>query len=325
MNQTISVIVPVYNVEKYLPQCLDSLCRQTYQDLEIIVVDDGSTDNSGMICDQYEQKDGRIHVVHQKNGGAANAKNTALRLASGDYLTFADSDDFVEPGAYAYMLQQLQNHQADVIQCGHKKIFRDHDTIAVPDAEPTVLHAEEFLKMFTTDWKCGLLWNKLYRRELFQGIFFEEGHIIDDEYFTYQGMMNAEKIICASHIVYNYRMRKSSVMASRSSRERIVLDRLDFLQKRRKNILGRYPHLKMCYDDHYANSMLLLLKDAYATPQSVHQAQSQIRSFLSEKPAPQIGMRMKLQLFHAGHQTLSKAFRNCDPQTAQQDLAQYFD
>ena len=99
MKDVISVIVPVYNVSAYLPECLDSILSQDYEKLEVILIDDGSTDDSGAICDAYAQRDNRIRVIHQKNGGAAAAKNAGLRAATGEYLSFADSDDFLEPGA----------------------------------------------------------------------------------------------------------------------------------------------------------------------------------------------------------------------------------
>ena len=116
MNQTISVIVPVYNVETYLPHCVSSILSQDYEDLEVILIDDGSTDASGRICDQYAEKDPRVRVIHQNNGGAAAAKNTGLRLASGDYLTFADSDDYLEPGAYGFLMKTLLETNADAVQ-----------------------------------------------------------------------------------------------------------------------------------------------------------------------------------------------------------------
>ena len=110
MKDVISVIVPVYNVSAYLPECLDSILSQDYEKLEVILIDDGSTDDSGAICDAYAQRDNRIRVIHQNNGGAAAAKNAGLRAAAGEYLSFADSDDFLEPGAYAYMMSLLKEN-----------------------------------------------------------------------------------------------------------------------------------------------------------------------------------------------------------------------
>ena len=124
MNQTISVIVPVYNVEAYLPQCVDSILHQDYPDLEVILIDDGSTDHSGEICDRYATADSRIRVIHQKNGGAAAAKNAGLRIAAGEYLSFVDSDDYLEPNVYGFMLETLLDNQADAVQFSFREVFR---------------------------------------------------------------------------------------------------------------------------------------------------------------------------------------------------------
>lgn len=299
MDEKISVIVPVYNVEAYVGPCLDSLLNQTYSNLEILVVDDGSTDCSGIICDEYAEKDARIHVVHQANGGAASAKNTALRLATGELLAFADSDDIVETDAYTYMVEQLHIYNADVVQCGFYNFYSDHRELHEVSDQPHIFDTEEYLKKYTEDWTCGLLWDKLYRKKLFDGIFFETGHKIDDEFFTYRGVMNAKKIAYLPKPVYNYRMRKSSVMSSESSKKQIVLDRLAFASTRRTDVLAVFPSLKDCYDDHYANFLLLLLCDPNATEKSAQLIKKHIKLFLSEKPAPAISLRMKIQLYRA--------------------------
>ena len=125
VNQTISVIVPVYNVAQYLSQCVSSILSQDYGDLEVILIDDGSTDASGEICDQYAAKDSRVRVIHQKNGGAAAAKNAGLRLASGDYLVFADSDDYLEPGAYGFLMKTLLETNADAVQGSFREVYQN--------------------------------------------------------------------------------------------------------------------------------------------------------------------------------------------------------
>ena len=125
MNNTISTIIPVYNVSTYISECMESILSQDYPDLEIILVDDGSTDDSGRICDAYAQRDNRIQVIHQPNGGAAAAKNAGLRVASGEYLSFVDSDDSLEPGAYAHMVQLMEAHGADIVQCAFRDVFKD--------------------------------------------------------------------------------------------------------------------------------------------------------------------------------------------------------
>ena len=121
--KTVSVVIPVYNVEKYLPECLDSVIDQTYKNLQIIIVDDGSTDSSGKICDEYAEKDNRIIVVHQKNAGAGAAKNTALKIADGKYLAFVDSDDFLELDAFEHMVSILAKNSADIVQCCYRDVF----------------------------------------------------------------------------------------------------------------------------------------------------------------------------------------------------------
>lgn len=283
MKATISVIVPVYNVEAYLPACLDSLLAQTYKALQIILVDDGSTDQSGAICDAYAAKDSRIRVIHQKNGGAANAKNTGLRVATGEYLAFADSDDYLEPDAYAYMAEQLQAHGADVIQCGYRNVFTDHtgDCVTLQAAQP--FDTEEYLLRFTKDWTCGLLWDKLYRRQLFEDIFFEEGHKIDDEFFTYRGIMNAGKILYDPKIVYNYRQRGSGVTLSATNGSRIVMDKLCYLPVRRELVTARFPGLKRAFDLHYLNMLLLLAKDPFATAESLQREKKLLGAYFREK------------------------------------------
>ena len=143
----ISVIIPVYNVEKYISQCLDSVCNQTNRDLEIILVDDGSTDASGKICDEYACHDKRIHVIHQKNSGAAAAKNAGLRVASGEYLSFVDSDDFLELNAYYYMIQIMQTQNADVVQCSYRDVFKNYVKDHI--LKDTTLNQIDFLTLFT--------------------------------------------------------------------------------------------------------------------------------------------------------------------------------
>ena len=285
MKDTISVIVPVYNVADYLPQCLDSLLAQTYPALEILLIDDGSTDHSGQICDDYAGKDSRIRVIHQKNGGAANAKNTGLRMATGEYLAFVDSDDWIEPDAYAYMMEQLKKQGADVIQCGFRNIYTDHTEDHFTTATLQQYQTEEYLLRYTTDWTCGLLWDKLYLKVLFEGIFFEEGNKIDDEFFTYRGIMNAKKIIHSPNIIYNYRQRGSSVTLNPTSGARIVMDKLSYLPVRKERIIAKFPELRRAFDLHFLNMLLLLARDPYATRESLDREKKLLGDYFREKDA----------------------------------------
>ena len=271
MEKTISVIVPVYNVASYLPQCMESLLNQSYKALEIILIDDGSTDDSPALCDGYARLDKRVRVIHQNNGGAASAKNAGLHIATGEYLTFVDSDDYLELDAYAFMVAAMETHGADVVQCGYRDVFT-HSQINRLSSDETVKYTKiDYLRRYTQDWTCALLWDKLYKRSLFGGVFFEEGHIVDDEFFTYQGIMNAQMVIYLPRIVYNYRKRKSSVTGRLDYRQRTILDKLDYLQKRRKNVTDRFPILKPDFEKHYVNMLLWLAFDSYSTEESIRQ------------------------------------------------------
>lgn len=297
MDEKISIIVPVYNVQSYLVECIESLIKQEYSNVEIILIDDGSTDCSGNICDEYAQKDNRITVIHQKNGGAANAKNTGLKYATGKYLAFVDSDDFVEHDAYVYMLAKLKKSDADIIQCSFRDIYqnRTKDQIMLQDEQ--VFDVVSYLNRYTFDWTCGLLWDKLYRRELFESIFFEEGHTVDDEFFTYQGVMNAKKIVHDPKIVYNYRKRKSSVTAKREYRENTVLDKLDYLVKRKNRVIDKFPVLKQNFNKHFLYMLLWLSTDAYASKRSIQITKKYLKEYFSENSIFSIEWRILIPLF----------------------------
>lgn len=267
----ISVIVPIYGVEKYLEECIESLIGQTYGELEIILIDDGSRDGCGAICDRYAQLDSRIIAVHQKNGGAAAARNAGLRLASGEYISFVDGDDYLEPHAYKTMLDAMLSSDADIV---HGQLqYRYTNAVKVHDGskEVTTFTAPAYLLHFQDDWTCSLSTIKLFRRHVLAGVYYEEGHWIDDEFFTYRGVMNAEKIVYIPTVVYNYRQRASSVMHNRDTKtvEAKCDDIFAFLEKRRKDVIGRFPELKTPYNNYYAQYLLWLSKSDMATKHTV--------------------------------------------------------
>lgn len=283
MKSVISVIVPVYNVASYLPECLDSILSQDYEKLDVILIDDGSTDASGAICDDCARRDSRVRVIHQKNSGAAAAKNAGLRAADGEYLCFADSDDYLEPGAYGYMVSLLKEYDADIVRCAFRNVFRTRTEPHLTEQSRCVIDGKAFLTQFATDWACGLLWNKLYKRELFDGVFFEEGHKIDDEYFTYQGVMNAARVVCDPGIVYNYRQRASSVMKSPEAKAQIAIDRVDFMAKRRQKVVRRFPELRREFDLSFVDALTYLPDCPDNTPQSIDLIKRYARAYFLER------------------------------------------
>lgn len=311
MNEKkISVIVPIYNVKKYLSHCINSILKQSYNQLEIILIDDGSTDGSGELCDQYARMDERIRVIHQENGGAASAKNTGLRIATGEYLSFVDSDDFLADEAYKYMVEQIELYHADVIQCSFNNIYLDCSREHITADNFLKFSKVDYLRLFTTDWTCGLLWDKLYRRKLFEGIWFEEGHKIDDEFFTYQGIMNADCIIHSPRIVYNYRKRKSSVMLRTESQRKIVLDKLEYLEKRRLKIVTKYPELRQDFDYHFLSMLVILSKDAAATKESIKITKQMLKQYFMGDMHCKVDFSLRRQLFWLQHGSVDRILQS---------------
>lgn len=323
MKDVISVIVPVYNVAAYLRQCLDSVLGQDYEKLEVILIDDGSKDASGAVCDEYAARDSRVKVIHQENAGAAAAKNAGLRVASGEYLSFVDSDDYLEPGAYGYMLGLLQDSGADVVQCAFRDVYvgRSEDRIFREGriGEDKIA----YLSRLPEDWTCSLLRNKLYKRKLYDGIFFEEGHRIDDEYFTYQGIMNAEKIVCDDRVVYNYRRRVSGAMASPAAREKLIYDRADSMCKRREKVKQRFPELKKTYDRTYLDALGYLAKSPDNSVESIKMLKKRLKKYLLESgnsvPSPYLWKSLVRLLFGRPEKLLAEC-----GQAETVDISEYF-
>ena len=324
MKGVISVIIPVYKVERYLRECLESVLTQDYDALEVILIDDGSPDGSGAICDEYAAKDSRVKVIHQKNGGGAAAKNAGLRIATGEYLSFVDSDDTLEPGAYRHMRSLLEETGADIVQCAFRDVYvgRWEDQIFRKGREEEDKFS--YLTRLPEDWTCSLLWNKLYRRALYEGVFFEEGHRIDDEYFTYQGILNAEKILYDDRVIYNYRRRLSGAMASPAAREQLIFDRADCMDKRRKVVKKTLPELKKTYDRTYLDALGYLAKSPDNTEKSLQMLKNRLKAYFLETgnsiPSPYLWQSLARLLFGSPKKLLAEC-----GQAETVDVSEYFE
>ena len=324
MKGVISVIIPVYKVERYLRECLDSVLEQDYEALEVILIDDGSPDASGAICDEYAAKDPRVKVIHQKNGGAAAAKIAGLRMAAGEYLSFVDSDDTLEPGAYSYMQSLLEESGADVVQCAFRDVYVGRSEDQVFRRGRVEEDKISYLTRLPEDWTCSLLWNKLYRRALYEGVFFEEGHRIDDEYFTYQGILRAEKILYDDRVVYNYRRRLSGAMASPAAREQLIFDRADCMDKRRRKVKAQLPELKKTYDRTYLDALGYLSRSPDNTEKSLKMLKNRLKAYFRELgnsiPSPYLWKSLlRLAMGSPG-----KLLEECE-QAETVDISEYFD
>lgn len=324
MNDTISVIIPVYNVAEYLPACLDSILSQDHRNLEVILIDDGSKDHSGIICDAYAAADNRVKVIHQQNAGAAAAKNAGLRVATGEYLSFVDSDDYLEPGVYGYMITALKETQADAIHCNFREVYQSRSEDSLVNKGRSLVGSREYLVRFTKDWSCPLLWNKLYKRSLFEGVFFEEGHKIDDEYFTYQGFLRECTILCDEKIIYNYRKRRSSVMSRPEAAGQRLMDCLDSTVKRRKKVLSVFPELRKAFDENYLDVIWYLSENYGMTEKTIGVLKDHLKGYFREKgnslPPRYLWLRLgKLWLTPA-----KKLVEVCEKQQETMDSAEYF-
>lgn len=204
----ISVIIPVYNTEIYLRRCINSVLNQSYKHLEIILIDDGSSDGSGKICDEYQMKDNRIKVIHQENAGQAAARNRGLDAANGNYIAFVDSDDYIEADMMEYLLNNLTEYNADIAVCGVKKVNLHGVTAGYFNENlkdffvfDTYQAMEQLIDNKIINFS---LCDKLFRRTLFEQLRFREGIIFEDMELIYQLVDKAKKIVYSAEVKYNY-------------------------------------------------------------------------------------------------------------------------
>ena len=234
----ISVILPIYRVENYLDRCLESVTGQTYRNLEIILVDDGSPDRSGAICDAWAEKDSRIRVIHKVNAGAGAARNTGLDAATGEIISMIDSDDYLQIHMYEHLMS-LMTEDVDIAECDI--CWTERDDLPMDDgshARIRICDLEDAMRLHIRDEIfCQTPPNKLYRRNVIADIRFPEGNLIDDEYFTYKVIGNCRKLARSSACMYAYRQQPGSAMHKAFSLRRLQgleakVQRLSYLQQR---------------------------------------------------------------------------------------------
>jgi glycosyltransferase involved in cell wall biosynthesis len=291
MDHKVSIIVPVYGVEKYIGACIESLIAQTYRNLEILLVDDGGKDKSGEICDRYAAQDDRIRVIHKPNGGAASARNAGLDAATGDFVCFVDGDDAVRPDYVKQLLTYVTDRNADIAVCGFCNWCRS-GTKQVECHNTGEYTGQEYLLRFLRDWSCSLLWNKIYRREVIGDIRMKEGHKVDDEFFTYQVVMNCSKVVLFETPLYDYRLRNSSAMQDMSPYlERIMLDRVVYITARYQNIANRMPQIE---PDYFLDTLDTITRYWYHS-KNMPEAQKQIRRWVRTHTLKILSMKLPLR------------------------------
>lgn len=280
-NPLISVLVPIFNSEKELRKCLDSIINQTYENLEIIIVNDGSTDKSGEICDEYQQKDQRIKAIHQKNRGIASTRNVCLSNATGDYIAFVDSDDSILPDMYRDMLEKSLETNADIVICDFKNVYPEdmpkEDTPVIPFEEGEISPKKYADKV--SGEHCGALsiaWNKLYKRHLFENITYPDGKIHEDDATIHRICHNCKKIFYMKKTYYLYYKNREGIMHKKFSAERLdstdaILDRINFFS-----------------DNEYPDSMiykceLFLISDFISSIRNLDKKNKEDRKTIKEK------------------------------------------
>ena len=237
----ISVIIPVYQVEKYIDSCIESVVNQTYCNLEIILVDDGSPDNCPSMCDNWAKKDNRIRVFHQMNSGSGAARNVALDEARGDLISFVDSDDYIAPEMYEQLLKFMTD-EIDIVECEYISSGEDNILFDEIVDDVQIYSTEEAMKEHIRDhFFRQVIWNKLYRRSVIGDIKFPVGKKIDDEFWTYRVIAQARKLARTSCGMYAYRQQSDSIMHKKFTLER--LQAIDAKCQRLELIQDQFPDL----------------------------------------------------------------------------------
>lgn len=229
----VSMIVPVYQVEKYIGQCIESVLNQTFQDFELILIDDGSKDDSGRICDFYAAKDERIRVIHTENRGAASARNTGLDLASGRYITFLDGDDYLADNMIERLHQVIEDSAYDMVVCDFLNLLPNKNDNFIVHLKERTVNGREVLEHLKNEKSYGVwtvVWNKIYKREVLENLRFPDGKYFEDEFFSNHLYLNINQIHAISDVLCYHRVLQSSTMNTQKIEN--YLDLLDALQER---------------------------------------------------------------------------------------------
>lgn len=319
---TISVIVQIYNVEKYLRRSVDSILAQLFSDYELILVDDGSSDRSGAICDKYAEQDRRVHVIHQENKGQAVARNFALDWidsnSNSEWILFIDSDDYIHPNMFQFLMESSDLVDSDIIAFQAVKGSDNNFTWSAPEA----IFEEKTGKQFMEFWLPGnddrgwILVNKIYRRECLESIRFPVGRIHEDNATVYKILYNTKKISCCDAVLYYYYSNADSTMNTAYMNEKYDLRRLDWLPVLEEMICFFNVHqefeLKNWAEKFYMRSLINSysnVKKYYPSSPKVHELRSKITDLYKELEKTFIGtIREDSELENIVHPRLSYCF-----------------
>ena len=301
-NPLISVIVPIYKVENYLDKCVGSLVNQSYKNLEIILVDDGSPDGCGKKCDEYKKKDNRIHVIHKKNGGLSSARNAGLDIAKGAYIGFVDSDDYIHRDMYLKMMDLMTKTDCDVVEC-KVNIVRQGEIIFADSGENEMLTAVQATERYLVPSKSGgvprvSVWSKLYKKSFWDSNRFPEGHIHEDYMLTAIALNEAKNVGIVNEGLYFHVVDNADSIMNSHFSERDL-----FLEEQYFNRIEYYKRENNTKAEKLAkNSYYMLILSLYWRCHYAHMAQEsyylkKIKSLKYEMFSSNIPIKRKLELF----------------------------
>ncbi len=302
MNDLISIIIPVYNVEKYLSNCIDSVIGQTYKNIEIILIDDGSTDGSKRICEEYQKKDSRIRYMYEENSGAASARNLGINNSNGKYIAFIDADDIVKENYVEYMYKLILKYNTNMSIAAYSIVSKNKATDIGNGYEEELLNVETCLerllceKGFTVS-PCA----KLYDRSLFNDVKYPEGKLFEDNATTYKLIMKCNKIAYGNESIYSYYKRENSAMTSKFNMKK--LDLIELTDEMCDVIDVEYPKLKFSTDKRRITSRFSILRQMLVEKLNKEQKEvvQQIKQYIIARKKqiiknPQIDKRDKIAL-----------------------------
>lgn len=232
MNPDISIVIPVYNAEKYLSRCIDSILAQSFENFEILLIDDGSKDSSPIICDKYTKIDARVHAFHRSNGGAAAARNFGIKNSTGEYLMFVDADDYVYKDFLKIMYTWAVTKKCDIVQCSYTITYDSYAEFMCTNTSLIIESGRESLARFFDSRISDIyvFWNKIYRKKVWNNIFIPEGMICEDQAVLHELYYAADKVGIISDKLYAYYMTDESVMRGKYNKKQ--LDIINALERR---------------------------------------------------------------------------------------------
>ena len=285
----ISIIVSIYNIEKYVEKSIQSICNQTYKNLEIVLVDDGSTDNSGQVCDQWARKDERIRVIHKKNGGLSSARNAGTQSATGEYIAFVDGDDWIDSEMYEEMLLTILNCDADIAICNYKEVSKQGVTDTSTE-DITILEGKETLEVFIKEDETyqiqNAAWNKLYKRSLMGDLRFPEGKLFEDIVYTTKLLAKSQRAVYVNKAYYNYLFDRSDSIMNSKKVERLLTDQVPAYKEKGEFLLSiEETKLFLIHQFFFYKRMLLHYKEAKEKkPEGYGDFVKEIRKIICAKP-----------------------------------------